>query len=79
LLHAGLAGLIVTLLGRRAIWLTIPSRFAMWRFSIDANIALYFSLGAVADGKLSLIASAAGAVLALLGGSFTAPARPTEA
>lgn len=78
-MRAGLAGLLITLVGRVVIWMIAPSRVAMWRFSVDANIAFYFGLGAIAGGKISLIASAAGALLALIGGSFTAPIQPNEA
>jgi hypothetical protein len=78
LLHAGLIGIGVTLLGRIACWLITPSRFAMWRMSVDANIAFYFGLGAMTDGRTSLAISAAGALLALLAGSFHFPPLANE-
>ena len=73
LLHAGLIGIALTLAGRAACWLITPSRFAMWRMSVDANIAFYFGLGAMTDGRISLAISAAGAILALLAGSLRLP------
>ena len=73
LLHAGLIGIVLTLAGRAACWLITPSRFAMWRMSVDANIAFYFGLGAMTDGRVSLAISAAGALLALLAGSLRFP------
>ena len=73
LLLAGLAGIAVTLTGRLVIWIVSPSRFAMWRASLDANIAFYFGLGAMLDGKVALACASAGALLALLGGFFTFP------
>ena len=79
LLLAGLAGIAVTLCGRLVIWIVSPSRFAMWRASLDANIAFYFGLGAVLDGKVALACASAGALLALLGGFVTFPPQPQSA